>query len=261
MKAFIYSLGFAGLLATLLFTGSCQKVIDVDLNDASPNIVVEGELLVGDTTHRVKITRTMNFDESTAFPTVQDAVVTVVDNLGNSGVFTHVGNGVYELTAYPGVEGRTYTLTVVVDGKTYTASSTMPVFVPLSDLYAEQIPFAGDTFSFVTPERNDPAGIANYYQFRITQNSEEIEGINLQTDQLYDGNTIVEPLFLEELAVGDTIRVDMFSITKAAWTYHNQLLNNSTGQSTPANPISNFSGGCLGFFSTRGCSSMTIVYQ
>jgi len=261
MKAFIYSLGFAGLLATVLFTNSCQKVIDVDLNDASANIVVEGEVLVGDTTHRVKITRTMNFDESGEFPTVQNAIVTVVDNLGNSGTFTHVGDGVYELSSYPGVEGRTYTLTVVVDGKTYSASSTMPAFVPMDSLYAEQIPFGADTFSFVTPERLDPAGIANYYQFRITQNGEVYDGITLQTDQLYDGNTIVEPLFLEELEVNDTIRVDMFSITKAAWTYHNQLLNNSTGQSTPANPISNFSGGCLGFFSTRGCSSKTLIFQ
>lgn len=261
MKSVIYSLGCAGFLLLALFSTSCQKVIDVDLNDADPTIVVEGEVLVGDTTHRVKITRTLNFDETSAFPTVENATVTVVDNLGNAGTFTHVGGGVYELSSYPGVEGRTYTLTVVVDGKSYVASSTMPGLVPLDDLYADQVPFGADTFSFVTPERQDPAGIANYYQFRITRNNEELEGINLQTDQLYDGNVIVEPLFLDELNVGDTIRVDMYSITKPAWTYLNQLINNATGQSTPANPVSNFSGGCLGYFSTRGSSSMTIIYQ
>ncbi len=261
MKATLYSLGILSFLASLLFVTSCQKVINVDLNDASANIVVEGEVLVGDTTHRVKITRTMNFDEPSNFPTVENAVVTVVDNLGNVGTFTHVGAGVYELSSYPGVEGRTYTLTVVVDGKTYSASSTMPQNVLMDSLYVEQIPFGADTFSLVTPERLDPTGIANYYQFRITQNGEVYDGITLQTDQLYDGNVIVEPLFLEELEINDTIKVDMFSITKAAWTYHNQLLNNSTGQSTPANPVSNFSGGCLGFFSTRGASSKTIIFQ
>ena len=223
--------------------------------------MVEGEVLIGDTTHRVTITRTLNFDQSTGFPTVEDATVTVVDNLGNTGTFTHIGNGVYELSSYPGVAGRTYTLTVIVDGKTYTASSTMPGLVQLNSLVADQVPFGADTFYFVTPERQDPAGVANYYMFRITQNGVVQEGINLQTDQLYDGNMIEEPLFLDELHVNDTIRVDMFSITKEEWTYNNQLLNNSTGQSTPANPINNFTGGCLGYFSTRGSSSMTTIYQ
>ena len=261
MKFSIFSLGFAGLLAITLLSVSCEKVIHVDLNKADPTIVVEGEVLVGDTTHRVKITRTLNFDESTEFPTVDNAIVTVVDNLGNAGTFTHVGNGIYELSSYPGVEGRTYTLTIVVDGKTYTASSTMPGLVQLDTLIADQVPFGADTFDFVTPERLDPAGIANYYMFRITQNGVVQEGIYLQTDQLYDGNVIQEPLFLDELAINDTIRVDMFSITKEEWTYNNQLLNNSTGQSTPANPINNFSGGCLGYFSTRGSSSMTTIFQ
>lgn len=261
MKFSIFSLGFVGLLSLIVLSVSCEKVIHIDLNKADPSIVVEGEVLVGDTTHRVKITRTLNFDESTAFPTVENAIVTVVDNLGNAGTFTHVGNGVYELSSYPGVEGRTYTLTVIVDGKTYTASSTMPQLVLMDTLTADQVPFGADTFYFVTPERHDPAGIANYYSFRITKNGVVQEGINLQTDQLYDGNVIEEPLFLDELFVNDTIRVDMFSITKEEWTYNNQLLNNATGQSTPANPINNFTGGCLGYFSTRGVSSRTTIYQ
>ena len=261
MKQITLILGFFTLCLIVGLSTSCQKVINVDLNDAAPAVVIEGEVLYGDTTHRVKITRTLNFDESTGFPTVQNAVVTVVDNLGNTGTFTHVGNGVYELSSYPGVEGRTYTLTVVVDGKTYVASSTMPLFIPLTDLYVGQVPFGGDTFNFITPERNDPAGVENYYQFRITQNGIPSTGVILQTDQLYDGNTIVEPLFLDSLAINDTLKVDMYSITKSAWTYHNQLLNNTTGQSTPANPVSNFSGGCLGYFSARCASSMTIIYQ
>ncbi len=261
MKSVIYTLGFVGFLAITLLSTSCQKVIDIDLNEADPTIVVEGEVMIGDTTHRVKITRTLNFDETSSFPTVENATVTVVDNLGNAGTFTHVGEGIYELSSYPGVEGRTYTLTVLVDGKSYSASSTMPGMVPMDSLYAEQVPFGADTFSLVTPQRLDPAGIANYYQFKITLNGEVLDGINLQTDQLYDGNVILEPLFLEDLELNDTIRVDMFNITKAEWTYNNQLLNNSTGQSTPANPITNFSGGCLGYFSTRGVSSKTTIFQ
>ena len=102
MKLLITLVSFSVLLGF----SSCEKVIDVDLNDTEQKVVIEGSILRGDTLQRVRITKTQNFDESTAPPTVDNAVVTVIDNLGNAAVFTSVGNGWYELTGYPGVEGR-----------------------------------------------------------------------------------------------------------------------------------------------------------
>jgi hypothetical protein len=243
----------------LLGFSSCEKVIDVDLNDTDQKVVIEGTILRGDTVQRIRITKTQNFDESTAPPVVDNATVTVTDDQGNTASFTSVGNGWYEAINYPGVEGRTYTLTAVVDGTTYSGSSTMPAYQPMQALYVEFYPFGTDTLISVVPAHFDQQGVANYYQFHVYVNGTRDKGIFIQDDQFTDGNLVVEPLFVSDLAVNDTVRVDLFCIDKPVHTYFNQLGVNSSSSATPANPISNLSGGCLGYFSARTFDTRTVV--
>lgn len=243
----------------MLAFSSCEKVIDIDLNDTEQKVVIEGTILRGDTIQRVRITKTQNFDESTLAPTIDNALVTVVDNLGNSATFSSVGNGWYELTAYPGVEGRTYTLSAVVEGNTYYGSSTMPVYEPLDSLYVEFFPFGVDTLISLVPSHLDQAGMMNYYQFHLYINGIRDKGIYIQDDQFTDGNLSVQPLFVQELEIGDTVRVDFFCIDKPVHSYFNQLSVNSSNSATPANPTSNLIGGCLGYFSARTFDTRTIV--
>jgi hypothetical protein len=229
----------------LLVISSCEKVIDIDLNDSDQKVVVEGIILRGDTVQRVRITKTQNFDESTAPPAVDNASVTVVDNLGNAGTFISVGNGWYELINYPGVEGRTYVLTAVVDGVTYSGSSEMPTYEPLTDLYVDFYPFGADTLISLVPAHFDQQGITNFYQFHVYTNGVRDKAVFIQNDQFTDGNLIIEPLFISDLEIGDTVRVDLFCIDKPVHTYFNQLGVNASSSATPANPVSNLSGGCL----------------
>jgi Domain of unknown function (DUF4249) len=239
---------------------SCTKVIDIDLNEDDQKIVVEGFVIEGDTTQRVHITKTLNFDQSVAYPVVDDAVVTVVDNLGNTGTFTSVGNGWYELTSYPGVPGRTYYLTVVTGGKTYSASSKMPDVLLMDNLDVTLFPFGVDTFINVTPVRLDQAGISNYYSFDIIINDTLQKGIYLQDDQFADGNYILQPLFGPNFKKLDTVTIRMANIDRPVYDYFNQLATNTNGQgATPANPVSNFSGGCLGYFSARSTDVKTVI--
>lgn len=249
---------FLSALALILIT-SCEKVIHIDLDEADQKVVIEGVILNGDTIQRVRVTRTTSFENSTGVPTVDNAVVNVSDDLGNNGVFTSVGNGWYELSGYPGVQGRTYSITVTVEGQTYTATSQMPTLVPIDTLYVEFYPFGNDTFTTLVPAHFDPAGIANYYQFHVTKNGLKKNDVYLQDDQFTDGNLTVQPLFLPGLEINDTIIVTMFCIDKPVWTYFNQLSLNASNSTTPANPVSNFSGGCLGYFSARTWSTKQVI--
>jgi hypothetical protein len=247
------------LLLTLIFT-ACSKVIDVDLNSADPQYVVEGAVTKGETVHRVSITRTLNFDEVGPFPAVSNAVVTITDNLGNSEVLVLVEPGIYETVAYPGVEGRTYTITVSVDGKVFTAQSTMPFQVPFDDLTVFPIIFGSDTLNTLVPVRQDPAGIENYYQFVTYENGERVEGIQIQDDQLSDGQQQLQPIFNGELQPGDSEEVIMYCIDKPVFKYFFSLdASNSGNSSAPANPVSNFGKACLGYFSARTSESRSIV--
>lgn len=256
MKNLIYI--FVSILA--ISAVSCTKVIDIDLNEEDQKIVIEGTVLEGDTTHRVHITKTLNFDQSEAYPVVDNAVVTVVDNLGNTGTFTSVGNGWYELTSYPGVPGRTYVLNVVSDGKTYTASSKMPDILTMDFIDVTYLPFGVDTFINVTPVRLDQANISNYYSFEIIINDTLQKGIYVQNDQFADGNYMYEPIFGPNFKKLDTVIVRMANIDRPVYDYFYQLSTNTSGQgATPANPVSNFSGGCLGYFSARSTDVKTVI--
>jgi hypothetical protein len=257
MKSVILSIV---VVFTILSLTSCEKVIHIDLNSDDPKYVIEGTILEGDTTHHIQITRSLNFDQSVAFPTIDNAVVSVTDDLGNVGVFTAVGNGMYELVNYPGVVGRNYTLTVLIDGQAFTASSKMPTAVVIDSLYSENFLFGVDTLRTLVPSHYDPSGESNYYQFHVFINGEKQSGVVLMDDQFTDGNLDVQPLFYSDLMVGDTVIVDMFAIDKPVWSYFNQLSANTAGSgATPANPTSNFSGGCLGYFSARTFSRKSLV--
>lgn len=255
MKLFSLLIGLISL--QLLF--SCEKVIHLDLDEADQKVVVEGYIMEGDTTHRVRITKSTSFEVSTGAPAIDNATVTVIDNLGNTGVFVSVGNGWYELTGYPGVSGRTYSIQVIAEGQTFTANSTMPDLIPIDSLYVQYFPFGTDTFITIVPAHLDPVGIPNYYQFHIQKNGERVKGIFLQDDQFTDGNLTIQPLFLSDLEQQDTLIVSMFCIDQPVWNYFNQLAINASNSTTPANPPSNFSGGCLGYFSARTSSTKQVI--
>lgn len=249
-----------GLLLTVLLAGafvSCEKVIDVDLNENDPKVVIEARFTAGETTSYVQVTRTLNFDESGPYPPINNAVVTVIDNLGNAQVLTFLAGGYYQTNGYPVVEGRSYTVTVTVDGTTYTASSTVPTAVEIDTLTILDISFGPDTLHALVPNRLDPAGIANYYQFDIYQNGLRVDGIYLQNDDFTDGIVVEQPLFGGEFESGDTALVNMYCIDQPVYNYFFALLQNETA--TPANPTSNFSGGCLGYLSARTKSTATVV--
>lgn len=236
-------------LASILVFVACEKVVDIDLNQKDPQFVIEGMIIKGDSTQRLRITRTLNFNETEAYPVVNSANVTIVDDLGNSGIYQSIGDGWYELKNYVGTENRTYTVKILVDGKTFTASSQMPVQVPLETLLAESFPFGQDTFRAVIPLRMDPKGIANYYRFDIKKNDTVLKGVYIQDDQFSDGDYNYEPLGPGSFMQHDTVDLIMYCIDKPVWSYFNQLAVNIGGGASPANPTPMFTGGALGYFS------------
>lgn len=245
------------LFASLLFS-SCTKVIDVDINDKDAQYVIEGFVTLGETTHRLSITKTLNLDDDIAFPTVDDATVLLTDDLGNSQNMVLVAPGMYEATGYPVSEGRTYSVQVTIDAKVFSAQGKMPQAVILDTIETFPFAFGPTVINSLVPVRLDPAGIENFYQFRILDHGVIVPGIYIQSDQYNDGNLMMEPIFADGIDIGDTITVEMFGIDKMVYNYFYTLQQNLQG-ATPANPTSNFSGDCLGYFSVRTKSVKQIV--
>jgi hypothetical protein len=239
-------------LILLAFT-SCEKVIDVDLNSASPAIVIEGRLTNNDTC-TVKITKSVNFSQSNNFPGISGATVTIADNAGNTVVVNEVSPGFYQTTAMQGISGRTYFLTVKINDNTYTSQSTMPALVNLDSLDAIPTGGFGDGDRLIVPKFTDPIGKGNNYRFLLFKNNKRIDTYFLYDDINTDGKTNNRPLisFGNALKFGDTVTVNMECIDANVFKYFYSLDQSASGNSAaPANPVSNISGEVLGYFSAH----------
>ncbi len=118
------------------------------------------------------------------------------------------------------------------------------------------------------PAYQDPAGVPNYYVFRLYHNGRLTQGIFVQSDQLTDGQPNSRPLDVQgpspiedNLVAGDSVRVVMQHVDVGVYEYFRTLnmLQIGLASASPANPTSNFSGGVLGQFSTYAQEQQRLV--
>ncbi|HMH21861.1 MAG TPA: DUF4249 domain-containing protein [Puia sp.] len=254
-KSLILSLA----LPLLLALSGCKKVIQVDLNNAAPQIVIEGEITNLPGPYLVKISKTVNFSVSNVFPPVSGAIVQLTDS--NNGLIAHMTEtspGTYSANLFGGVPLHTYKLSVSVEGKEYTASSTMPQPVTLDSVtFVQNFDFNNKSVINAVVNFQDPPGPANYYQFTESVNNIAVPDILVFEDRLSDGKYIRETLFNDtsRMQVNDSLLLQMYAVDENSYQYFFTLQqvtgNNSFRSATPANPISNISNGALGYFSAH----------
>jgi hypothetical protein len=238
---------------------SCEKVIQLDLKASDKRIVIEGGINDASPVNTITLTKNINVNESNVFPNVTGAIVKISDNAGNSETLKETSAGVYQTFAMPGVQGRTYFLSVEAEGKTYTAQSTMPYKVNFDTLSVTKVAgFLGeDSLYAIRPFYQDPAGIKNYYRFVRYINNTRVKGSVSNNDFFYDGSYHSAPLDDEgfelntnDLKSRDTLTIEMQCVDEAVNLYFVSKLQTASGESgAPANPKSNIVGGALGYFS------------
>lgn len=253
------------LLSGIILFSGCEKVIDVDLNSVSPEIVIEGSVTDQAGPYSVTLSKTVNFDEPNVFPPVSGAVVTISDNLGNTDVLSEGPSGTYKTTTLTGVPGRNYFLKVETGGKEYQATSSLASPVAIDTVLVDSISFGPNSNKFLQVKFTDPAGIDNYYRIVEIINGDTLSIINLSSDEFEDGDQITVPVFSDEdpkLESGDTVEVLLLSIDKNVFDYFLELIsviNGGGSSAAPANPTSNISNNALGYFSAHSMTTQTIV--
>jgi hypothetical protein len=259
----------------LLFLISCEKVIDIDLNQSNPRFVIEGNLnnVAGES--KVKISKTLNFDETTAYPPISGALVTITDNkLNQTDTLTETSVGIYFKAGLVGIEGHTYTMKVNISNEIFTAVSTMSLSVNLDSLVQETIAGSysgggpggsgrpgsdqGSSTIQITPHYTDPSSSENYYQFVITRNDTLADDVFIRNDVGFNGSSSHLPLRVKA-DKGDAVTIDLQCIDKTVYNYFfglNENINQSSA--TPANPASNINNGALGYFKAHTSQKITI---
>lgn len=245
---------------------SCQKVIDVDLNEAEPRVVVEAEINDQPGPYYVALSRTVNFDETNVFPPVTGATVVLSDNAGNSETLTEEQPGLYRTNSITGTPGRTYTLQITSSGTTYTAVSTMPQPVKLDSLNLQSAIFR-DSVKNVHAYFTDLKGTENWYRLVQIFNDNVSENINVTNDVLQDGHVFDAMLFTPDdhrLRRGDSVTVILQTIDKNVFDYFRtlgQVTGGGDPGATPGNPLTNFNNGALGYFSAHAQDRKYIIIK
>src|SRR5688572_26785945 len=204
----------------LLVLTSCEKVLDIDLKDAEPRIIIEANLSDQPGPHTVIISRSVGFNAPNTFPMISGAQVTVSDNTGNSEVLIETEAGIYQTSNFQGVPGQTYTLRVLIEGVEYISVSTMPPAVPIKDIAVETFEFDQDD-TVVTIHFQDQAGVKNYYRAFYFVNGKMSDGLYFLEDQYSDGK-LIDGTFIDDdlpLESGDSVRIVLQAIDENMLRY------------------------------------------
>jgi hypothetical protein len=259
---------FTGLLLLFILATSCKKVIDIDLRNQSGELVIEGNFTDVIDTQVVKLSRNVPFTGTNTYPPVTGASVTMDNHHGRITTFTEGPAGFYSVSPLGGIPGRTYTLSVVVDGKTYTADSTMPQVVAMDSITARPSIFDnGKGQKVITVYFRDPPGVANQYRFVLFVNHVQVKDVFAYDDEFVNGKYVSLDLQENDIDIyaGDTVEVEMQCIDKPVYNYwftlSQQQADNPGGAVAPSNPPTNFTPATLGYFSAHTTASITLAVK
>jgi Domain of unknown function (DUF4249) len=266
---------FIILAAAACCLTSCQEVVSINLNQNSPNIVIDGVVQDHPGPYSVILSMTGDyFTPSLYFPPVSNALIIMSDDMGHRDTLKEVISGTYQTSTIQGVPGKSYQLSVVVQGKEYDATSSMPTKVFIDSLYdVPRSSFDGGKGYDIYVVFRDPPELGNYYRVNAKSSAlipaDSIDGrrYRLYTDKLTNGNEMAVRIRAgRNVNPGDTITIDLLSIDKAAYDYFHTLANILTSDQSPtslapSNPTTNISGGALGYFAAYGVDSKQIIVR
>ena len=269
-------------ILTILALTACKKEIPFDYHEVEPLVVVEGR--VTNEGASVLITRSRSVADSVRARCQQGAVVTISADGSSTTLPYDAATDSYR-SSMTGIPGTTYQLDVLFDGHHYEASAFMPAAAPIlsADFYWMSVmdervlvyelwatdPYPDERNQFwyrvdrishhphlegksktepyrwgVHEDRGSPAGKVFFDIMTVSEKAMDEDDEDNWKSILYDG---------------DTITCQLMTIDRPVYDYFSSL---RAGQSGGANPASNISGGCLGYFTAGSVTRTdTIVFR
>jgi Domain of unknown function (DUF4249) len=273
------------LIAFVFLFFSCERVVNIDLNDVTPAIVIEGRIYE-DSLAWVEIHLTTSYFHPDTQFCICDAVVSIKEDDNVPDTLLYKGGGFYESAGLTGKVGSTYYLKVEYQNTIYEAQSELharPLIYSLTPISFGDFSGFGDStgidfgddeggeglldslpFLLFVNLYDDPS-VDNYYLFNYYINGDPRTGSYIVgNDENADNDTLSfspGPTVLVDLF--DTVTVRVNTIDRSTYTYFDQLSDalrsNSFFSSTPYNPLSNISNGALGYFTAMSYDSKTTI--
>jgi hypothetical protein len=226
------------LLAVFITFISCDDKIDVDLSEGTPRLVIEASLdwekgTVGNN-QSIKLSTSTPYFNTTLNTSVIGASVKVTnDNSSAIYNFTDENDGNYTINNFVPVLNDSYTLEVIYNGETYTATESLMPVSPITSVEQSLEGGFDEEVLDVTIFFDDPADVDNYYMFRFKESSDLFAELETQSDEFSDGNEQDEFFEkdrddedeTEEFNPGDTVNIKLYGISQRYFNYATLLVN------------------------------------
>ena len=251
------------LISSLLFC-QCTEKIDVNLFDSPVQLVVEGYVTNYTAQHLVQLSWSSPYFSNSPPERVSGATVTIEDSEIVYSL-SEVKTGIYISDYYfAGIPGRTYTLTIELEGETYTATSKMPTVQRIDSIgFFQQ--FEHELYYDIKLYSQEPSSPGDHYFWRVYKDynlvSKNLTQYVFANDDLINGNYMngikVQTV---EAKVGSRITLEMASITEEYYEYclaiiKETLYADGPFESAPASIAGNITNGALGFFTACSLTS------
>ena len=239
-------------LTSLFLFAACEKEIDIDYHDADRRYVVEASISNKET--QIRISHTKPMDDNTTDSDISHAMVVITANDTIREVIPYINNGYYT-SSFKGVPGTTYHLDITLDGHHFTSSSTMHRMPVMNEFRLVRKDMLSNNYIFGDIRLQDIPNETNYYFVHIYRNGLGYRWATFKDEN--NPNKELQQLFgffregsngSEVLHDGDKLRIVIRTIDKGAYDY---LKSMESMDETGTNPIDNFTGGCLGYFSAH----------
>ncbi|MFY8132289.1 MAG: DUF4249 domain-containing protein [Bacteroidia bacterium] len=225
-------LAFLSILASVLV--SCQDVVQFQVEELDPKIVVEGQVSNNPQDNYIKLTYNQEFYDSGVVKPATGLTVTVFDQLGNVEVLVEspAGSGVYPIQTL-GVIGRSYALSIKTADKEYRSEfqELLPK-APLNYLIQHEYNENNRPIPFIRPGiyalfgYTDNGATQDYSLFRLAINDTLLKDLSYFTvveDRFINGSTVDSIAFGKRFKVGEKVTIEHRSLSKGAYDFLNQV--------------------------------------
>jgi len=207
------------LSLVMILVSSCEKVVDVDLEENRARLVINASLEqykdAENTMQSILLSKTTGFYDEAIVP-VEDALIELTDASGNTFEFSHANNGIYINKILNLELNEEYQLKINYKDEIYSASEKMISVTEIESIQqTETGGFAGDEIE-LKAFYQDPAAEVNFYLFTFKNDKTKLE---IYEDEFSNGNRIFGYYSNEEIEVNDTIQIEMSGISKAYYEY------------------------------------------
>ncbi|SNR82599.1 DUF4249 domain-containing protein [Flavobacterium sp. ov086] len=212
-----------------LFFASCEEVVDVDLDTAPPKLVIEAAInwekgTVGNQ-QVIKLTTTTGYFEN-KIPIVTGATVFIKNSTNQQFNFIEVPKtGKYICKNFEPKIDEQYTLTVISQGNTYTASETLKSVAPITRIEQNNEGGIAGTDIEIRAYYNDPGDADNYYLYKYLYSNKVTSTYYADEDKFYQGNEFFSKSNDDDLEIGNTIEITHYGISKQYYNYMTILVS------------------------------------